>query len=244
MRLFLAVIVLGLCSGCKKSEKPGIWLSFDDRSIDQWYELRGLLNENNVVVTFFITQPDSLTVQEVQKLRTLQEDGHEIGFHGTQHVLSEDYIRKNGYRSYLDFEIDQGLTTLGRLGFKCSSFAYPYGEKYWFTDFFLKSRFDFTRDVAAVNGEKDLSIIDDIYYSFDGDRTLSAIGFDNNSGIDHEMLEQGMKRASENNEVLMLYAHEPTTSQRNGYQFNIRTLEKIISIARSYKLVFYTTESF
>lgn len=246
MQIFYVIILIIICWSCHgpKEKKSGIWLSFDDRNIEQWFELRDLFNENNVQVTFFITQPDSLTKEEIHKLHILQDDGHEIGFHGTMHVLSEFYIKEHGYRKYLNLEIDNGLETMKSHGFNCSSFAYPYGAKYWFTDMLLKSRFDFTRGVLPLNKEKDMSKIDDIYYQFDGDRTLFAMSFDTNSGLESKMIENGIKRCSDKNEILMLYAHSPSTDLNKGYHFNIEILEGIIETAKKYRLKFYTTETF
>src|SRR5690554_3168159 len=131
MRSTLLIIIL-LCSGCKSKERfSGIWLSLDDRSVHEWFELRGILNKHNAKATFFVTQPNSLTHEEVELLRILKNDGNEIGFHGNKHLLSENYIKKHGYRAYWKNEILAGLETMDSFGFKCSSFAYPYGAKYW-----------------------------------------------------------------------------------------------------------------
>ncbi|MGB3587367.1 MAG: polysaccharide deacetylase family protein [Tunicatimonas sp.] len=239
-----AVAASGTLIGCNKTERPaGIWLSFDDRSINEWYALKGLFKRSDVIVTFFITQPDSLTTDEVAKLRELQRDGHEIGFHGTRHVVSEHFIQERGYRSYLSKEIDQGLQTMTSYGFNCQSFAYPYGAKFWFTDLILRTRFQVLRGVATLDPEKNLATIDDIYHSFDGDRTLTAISFDNNSGTDSLMIEKGMQRAAENNEVIMFYAHAPTDSDQKGYFFSTKMLEFIIEETKNKNLKFYTAKT-
>ena len=181
-KLFIPWMVMVLL-GCQSETQPGgVWMSFDDRTIDKWFELRELFRGQGASVTFFITQPDSLTAEEIRKLRQLQADGHEIGFHGSMHVLSEIYIKEHSYQDYLNREIDLGLATMEELGFACHAFAYPYGAKYWFTDFLLKRRFDVLRGVVPLNQERNLATMDDIYYDFDGDRTLFALGFDNIPG--------------------------------------------------------------
>jgi len=244
MGRLLFLLIAGLLLACHNDEKrAGLWLSFDDRSINQWYELRDLLRTDNVYVTFFITQPDSLTKEEVDKLLKLQQDGHEIGFHGSQHVLSEYYIKENSYTEYLKDEIESGLNTMEKLGFECTSFAYPYGAKYWFTDLILFQKFDILRGVAPLNKEKDISKIDEVYYSFNGDCTLFSFGFDNNSGVTDDMLEKAMDRAAGRNEVLMLYAHAPVSSDKKGYVFNLKTLKFIISKAKASDLEFYTSKN-
>jgi peptidoglycan-N-acetylglucosamine deacetylase len=173
--------------------------------VDEWFELRKLFNDNNVKATFFISEPATLSKSEIDKLKILEKEGHEIGFHGTMHVLSEYYIQEHSYKDYLEKEIDVGLKQMDSLGFKCVSFAYPYGAKYWFTDFLLLRRFEILRSVSPINKTKKISLIDDIYYSFDGDNTVSAIGIDNNAGVDESMINEGLERTIKRNQVLMLY---------------------------------------
>ncbi|PWJ40747.1 polysaccharide deacetylase family protein [Sediminitomix flava] len=243
--LIFFLTIISLSSSCHKVEKKaGIWLSFDDQSIDQWYDLKTLLDSNSVKATFFISYPHYLTPQKIQKLKNLEKDGHEIGFHGYHHELSEYYIKEHGYLDYIEKEINQGLKIMQSHGFQCTSFAYPFGAKYWFTDFILSQKFEFTRGVTSLNQEKDLSKMEDIYYKFDNDRSLSAISFDNNSGVSLQMLDIALQRALTQNEVLMLYAHKPTNTDQKSYTFNTTTLKYIIDKANTYQLMFYTTKDF
>jgi hypothetical protein len=98
-------------------------------------------------------------------------------------------IKENSYSDYLDKEIDKGIRAMDSLGFNCVSFAYPYGAKYWFTDFLLLKKFKFLRGVAPLNEEKNISKIDEVYYLFDDNKTLSAIGFDDISGVTQSMID-------------------------------------------------------
>lgn len=93
--LFHFVLVCNLVfSSCymSKNQQPGICLSFDDRTIEAWYEMRSLLNRYDAKVTFFISEFDSLSEKEIQWLNELAADGHEIGSHGAMHVNAEYYI--------------------------------------------------------------------------------------------------------------------------------------------------------
>ena len=105
--LLVAYSILNSCTQEKLS--PGICLSFDDRSINEWFELRDIFLENDVRATFFITQLDSISKSEIAKLKVLEAEGHEIGFHGVHHVLSEHYIKENSYADYLNYEMNPGL---------------------------------------------------------------------------------------------------------------------------------------
>ncbi|MFB9864855.1 polysaccharide deacetylase family protein [Rufibacter immobilis] len=220
---------------------PGLSLSFDDRAIDKWFDMRDIFKQYNARVTFFITQPDSLSQSEVEKLRILKQDGHEIGFHGTHHVVSEFYIRNKSYSEYFSYEITPGLKLMDSLGFKCTSFAYPYGSRYWFTDFLLLRKFKVLRGVSSVNKEKTLTKIDDIFFSLDKNRKLSAVGIDVNSGVDEKMLENAINRAITRKEVLLLYGHIPTNNREaKGYIFKVSFLKFILEKAKSNGLKFYT----
>ncbi len=127
------------------------------------------------------------------------------------------------------------------IGIKCTSFAYPYGADYWFTDFLLLKHFKMVRDVSPLNTEKNLNKIDAVFYDFDGNRSLSAIGIDEKTGLDIKMIKTAFNRAIKNKEVLMLYGHIPTTdSTKKGYYFNVTFLENILSEAKNRNLKSYS----
>ncbi|MEI9920689.1 MAG: polysaccharide deacetylase family protein [Bacteroidota bacterium] len=238
MKLFLSILLLiSLLSSCSHTKKnPGICISFDDRSIHEWSTLKPLLNSYNAHVTFFVTQFDSLTHEEIQLLKDLQSDGHEIGSHGAMHVLSETYIKEHSYNEWLEKEIDADIANLKGNGFNPTSFAYPYGAKYWFTDHLLKQRFEIVRSVAPLTDP--IEDIDDIFYDFDNDRTLSAIGFDKDSGMTEEKIERALNRAVQQNEVLMIYAHIPGDGNGNS-SFDVKFLEKILAASANRGMTFY-----
>jgi len=235
----LGVLLLS-CKYASSLKTPGICLSFDDRSINEWFQLRKLFKDNDVRVTFFITQPRLLSESDIRKLKILEKDGHEIGFHGNMHVVSEYYIKENSYAAYLDNEINKGMATMDSLGFNCVSFAYPYGAKYWFTDLLLLQKFEVVRGTSGLNKEKDLTKIEEIFYSFDGDRTLSAIGIDNIPGVQAEMIDKAFERIIRNNEVLMLFAHVPNqNSNQQDYSIKVQLLTYIITKAKQNNVNFY-----
>lgn len=221
--------------------QAGICLSFDDKSIDEWYELVPLFKKYNATATFFITKPYTLTDNEIQKLKTMEKEGFEIGFHGYHHKSAEHYIRNHSYKEYLQNEIEPGIRFMDSVEINCQSFAYPYGAEYWFTDYLLQKHFTTVRDVSPLNKEKDLTKIDDIYYTFNGKGSLSAIGIDAKTGLNMKMINKALNRTINNNEVLMLYGHIPTKKPKvKGYHFQVDFLEEILVSAQQKKLVFYT----
>lgn len=232
-------IILASCSR-EKTRQPGLCLSFDDRSINAWYEMRDLLKKYDTHVTFFVSRFDSLTAAEIEMLKELQKEGHEIGSHGALHTNAEVYIKENSYEEYLKNEIQQNILSMNKNGFYPTSFAYPYGAKYWFTDFLLLKRFKVLRGVASMNAEKDITSINEIYYSFNNDHALSALGLDGNSGITKDVIKKGIRRASDRNEVLLLYGHCPTKNSINSaYKFDITILEYILIEAKKNNLKYF-----
>ncbi len=237
LTFFFLLFVLG----CNNTKKPsaGICLSFDDRYIDEWYQMSELLNQYNAKVTFFITQFDSLTEEEIDKLKQLRAQGHEIGSHGSMHVISEYYIKEHSWNEYIDNEIIANKLAMQAKGLEPVSFAYPYGAKYWFTDYLISREHKAIRSDLPVNAERDLTKMDGIYYDFDGDNEFYSMGFDSNYHLTHEMITQAMKRAKMNNEVLFLHGHVPDNGQAAKYEFSMELLTFILMEANRQGLVFY-----
>ncbi len=203
--------------------------------------MKELLKRYHSHVAFFVTQFDSLDQSEIEMLKELEKEGHEIGSHGALHVVSEYYIKEKTYNEYITDEIDASILSMQKNGFTPKSFAYPFGAKYWFTDRMLLKKFKILRGVEPINEERDLTLIDNIYYTYNGDRTLAAIGIDKNNALTKEMIDKAIKRAIHEKEVLMLYGHSPTTAAGNGaYDFDIHLLEYILSEAQKNDLQFIT----
>lgn len=240
MKKCVFILVAFLTAACSShhNETGGVCLTFDDRSIDAWYEMMPMLDSSSVKVTFFVTQFDSLTPREIFELHALQRDGHEIGSHGAMHVLAENYIKEHSYKEYLHNEIDASINSMKKEGFNPVSFAYPYGSKYWFTDWLLGDRFQAIRSVVPLNNEKDLSLMNDIYYSPGDDPVVAAVGIDGD-GITREMIEKALDRAQQRKEVLILYGHAPSHHRQEAtYTFDINFLRFIIREASKRNLAF------
>lgn len=239
--IVFSVVALNTLNSCQRSDrKPGICLSFDDRSIAGWYAMRDLLKQYHAKTTFFITQFDSLTPKEIEMLKELESDGHEISSHGALHVSSEKYIKEYSYSAYLANEVERSLVSMGNAGFHPTAFAYPYGAKYWFTDLLITKKVKVTRGVAALEMNEKIENLDDIYYDFDGRRNFYALGIDTNSGFTRDMVVKAVKRARDSREVLFLYGHQPTSVYKSGYFFDVPFLKFILEQAREKHLQFYT----
>lgn len=255
---FTLIGLIFLLSGCITScsnhssgrfEGGGIAISFDDRFIDEWYELRPLFQKYGAKVTFFITCHDSLTSDEIHKLKMLESDGHEIGFHGTIHGKSTELI-KMGEQSYEDIELKPGLESLKSAGFHPTSYAHPGGNHNDQVDeVLLKNGFTILRDVAVsrrvLYGIPLYTIapkrMNWIYYGNQDESIVDALLIDYGSGTTAKNVYEAIQRAKNTGTVLMLFGHKPLASEpSNGeYGFSIHLLEEILQEAHRENLQFF-----
>jgi len=250
----LVLILLSLTFSCqqknKTPEKAGIAISFDDHFIDQWYALRPLFQKYDAKVTFFITCGDSLKKDEIAKLKQLQADGHEIGFHGTIHGKSTELIA-HGVDKYVETELSPGMKWMAEAGFNPTSYAHPGGNHNAQVDsVLLASGFKILRDVAisrrVFRGIPLYTlaprIMNWIYYKFDQESIVDALLIDQDSEITESEIKDAIAKAKESNTALMVFGHEPLYAKPvNGeYGFNVSFLETTLKEARAQNLKFYT----
>jgi peptidoglycan/xylan/chitin deacetylase (PgdA/CDA1 family) len=240
--------------GCHQNHQPrppaGIALSFDDRYLNEWTQLRPLLKKYNAHVTFYVTQFDSLTPQEVALLHQLQRDGHEIGAHGTAHIRVLDWLRGGGsLDDFFQYEIEAELISMRKAGFRPVTFAHVGGQQTWWTDRrLLRDYFKLLRDVSMT--ERKLSFLtlrqpvfgmEEIYYHFDGDPTVHSLLIDQYTNITDTQLKDGLIRAKNTQSVLMLLGHRPLfTPSDEPYAFSVERLERLLAEAQRMGLKTYT----
>ena len=254
--LILNLILGGLfLFGCDKTahenKKSGIAISFDDHFINEWYALRPLLQKYNAKVTFFITCGDSLTQDEIIKLKQLQKDGHEIGFHGSIHGKSTGMVAAFGPEKYAETELFPGLKYMSDAGFHPVSYAHPGGNHNDQVDsVLLANGFKILRDVAISRRilfgiplyTLAPRVMNWIYYDFNKEQKVDALLIDQDSGITENEMQDAVQKAKNTNTALMLFGHEPLyTKPENGeYGFNVTFLETILKEAKRQNLKFYT----
>lgn len=254
--LAIVILLIFVTFSCQQKgetlEKAGIAISFDDHFIDEWYALRPLFQKYDAKVTFFITCGDSLKKDEIEKLKQLEADGHEIGFHGTVHNgRSTDFIEAEGPQKYAGMELIPGMGYMRAAGFAPTSYAHPGGNHNDRVDSVLFAHgFEILRDVAIANrvykGIPLYSIaprvMDWIYYAFDKTRTVDALLIDTDSGLTDDDMRDAMQRAADTNTALMLFGHEPLLGgpKAGEYGFDIAFLEKILIEAQARQLQYYT----
>jgi len=123
----------------------GVILSFDDNFIDSWHANLSLFSSFNASSTFFLCKPQQLTNRQISKLKSIQNQGHEIGCHGAMHIKAVDYIRRNTLLGYIGAEIEPAIRHIREAGFACQSFSYPYGSHTDETDRVLPKYFSTIR---------------------------------------------------------------------------------------------------
>ena len=106
----------------------GVAITFDDDTVDQWYATRSIFQKYNAHATFFVSGFASLDQSEIDKLKILQAEGHEIAYHGYNHVDEVEYIQDNSLNAYMNDEIIRGVNLMKSKGLNPVDFAYPFGS--------------------------------------------------------------------------------------------------------------------
>lgn len=243
------LIVCFACESKKMVHQPGLALSFDDRFVKEWNLLRPLLKKYNVKATFYITQPDSLSVEEVSMLHRFIKEGHEIGCHGALHVRSVPYIWENSLDEYMENEILHALKTMKKQGFSPKTFAHPGGSQMWYSDCELLKYFNLLRDVSLKSRNlwgyeyiRKVENMDEIYYQYHKNQKVNALLFDVDSNLSIEDIQKGLKRASEEGSIMMIFGHKPLNrniQNTHEYGFDIHFLEQILAESAKLELKFY-----
>jgi len=113
----------------KMIKTPAIFLSFDDRHIEEWFNALSLFEKYEAKITFYLTHIPLITEKEWKMVGDFKEAGHTIGFHGTNHLDARKFITKMGCQKYIFKEISPGIEILRKKGFDdIQNFAYPYGR--------------------------------------------------------------------------------------------------------------------
>lgn len=248
----ILTISLSTCRQKKTAQQAGIAISFDDRFVKEWYQIRPLLKKYNAKCTFFITQPDSLSHDEVIMLHQLEKEGNEIGCHGAMHVRSMYYIWDFSLDEYMKNEIFPALETMKKQGFSPKTFAHPGGSQTWYSDHELLKHFILLRDVSMktrtiwdFDYTHEIEDIDEIYHQHDGTQKVNALLIDTSAKLTIDDIKKGLERAAEEGSVMMMFGHNPltkTTQKAIEYGFDIKFLEQILAESAKLNLKTYTMQ--
>ncbi|PAC32428.1 polysaccharide deacetylase family protein [Flectobacillus sp. BAB-3569] len=230
--------------------KAGIALSFDDRFIKEWYLLRPLFRKYNAHVTFYLTQPDSLSAEEWNMLGALSKDGHEIACHGAIHTQSIPFVWHNSIKEYFKVEIFPALNTMKKHGYTPTTFAHPGGSQFWWLDQKLYQYFNLLRDVSLKKRklgnwvfERKIDEINEIYFRPNQSKSVSALMIDIGNELSEKEILEVLKKAKSTQSAVMLFGHKPLfQSAKTGqeYGFEVEFLTYILSESAKLGLKTYT----
>lgn len=247
----LKFLLLLLLFGCNDTPTPpidlvkkaGFCLTFDDTYIKNWNNILPLLDSNDVKATFFITQIYKISKEEIDLLKTFQDKGHEIGCHGWQHIDALKYLENHTLQNYFNIEIKPALDFMNNINLYPTSFSYPNGYNCDSLNSCLLNTFNVIRDITDEQRrplEKNIKDIDEICFCFDKQRVISSLGIDKNFNISLDMIEEGLKRAANKNEVIVFYSHNPVKTATASYQIEYQYLRELFSLTKKYNLKSYT----
>lgn len=213
------------------------YLTFDDDVVESWYENKALFDKYNVKVTFFVTRPHKLSETQVNMLRQLQAEGHEIACHTLNHIDALAFINKYGIEKYLYQEVDSCKAILLSQGFDIQSFAYPFGSSNETLIDSLKTRFTFQR--GAIYNQTDffhrqkrsLNKWDNIFISAKNTAYSDGMGIDKNYENTFKRIQPGIDRCKKNAEVLVLYSHTIVKHSENDCEIEVTSLDSILNYA-------------
>jgi Predicted xylanase/chitin deacetylase len=236
--LFISLtLILFSCSSLQK--RGGIIFTFDDQYIQSWVANRDLFKKYDMKATFFIYRPQLLDSGLVRDLKILQNDGHEIGCHGVNHINAMDYT--GPAVNYYKEEVEPAISKLNDMGFRIVSFAYPYGPAPDSVDSFLLKHVKYLRKATWNKNNTTIDTYDNIYARPDSFNIVSSMGIDCNYNITIENLQTGISRAQKNNEILVLHAHWLDTTGLD-YTTNPAYLEQVFKLCKKDKIRSYRIE--
>ncbi len=239
MKRFLLLYILSVLISCtyKKTNYQGaIAITFDDHSINDWYAQRFLFKKYAVHATFYISDIERLSSKEINQLRTLQMDGHQIGIHGFHHLQ----IPEKGVNRYIKNEIVPAIKILEENKFLIpTSFAPPFGLSNPSFDKKLNKYCTIIREARWNDQHQNLSEYDDIYLKDAHQFKVSSIGIDVNYDIDFYEIIEGIDRLQFKKEVLVLHAHKINKSG-TSYSIDPKLLRKLFKYCRYNKVEFLT----
>ena len=217
----------------------GVAITFDDNSIEKWYDIRIMLNNYYAHVTFFVSEFGHLDLygDEVTYLRDLKADGHEIAFHGSEHRDAVDYLQNHSINDYLNNEILNGVQLMTDAGLAPVDFSYPYGSDNETLTEELQAYFTHIRDTTDAES-------DSIFYEYGSDQPLIyGAGIDDITyGYSMEEINESIARAKEEEKILIFYCHEPVIDNPGSYQISYDRLEKILANVTESNLEFFRIE--
>lgn len=238
--LTVLCLTIFVSAGCKKFQKegqmqsPGVALTFDDNRVDNWFKYLPLLDSAGVRATFYISNYNRLKDAQINKLRVIQQHGHEIAFHTTNHYNMNDYVYKAKHTvdELMRCEVEAGLKMMNKDGFYPTTFAYPYGAHNGLFDKMLMRYF---KSVRALNGTQDYtkSVV-----PTNKNDVLYGLGIDRSSKRSDGDINTILQSAKDNNTCAVFVAHD--INSPNKFSVELGRLLQVIRFVKNNNMKFYT----
>ncbi|MCK5845966.1 MAG: polysaccharide deacetylase family protein [Bacteroidales bacterium] len=236
----ISIVFVITFAGCNnkadlyKYENGGVVITFDDHYVQKWLMADSALQKYNWKASFCLTLHNRLTDDQIQGLKYLELQGHEIAGHGLQHLNAIEYIKTNSIDNYLQSEVDPMIELMNKSFHNVTSFAYPNGSRNKDLDNKLFTRFKILRSTTNNSNPPEEQ---DCFFT--GSHLVMAWGIDQSyEHYSKELLIQLLNYTHENNLILILYAHRPTKEISIKYQVEISTLEYICNFVEENNMKF------
>lgn len=207
-------------------------LTFDDIYFESWERAIPFFEKYDARVTFFVYgMPDE---KKVISMKNLQNAGHSIGLHAVNHAKAVEYSNTHGKGAYTKNEIMPQLEVCRKNNIRIRAFAYPFSQRTPATDAELFQNFDFLRSswYNVKNGDMPLVSIDDCFVKKVEKKQL-FYGFPASGNFNLDEIKAAMKRAADENSVLVFYAHDITDTIPPSHHVAYSQLEKILDYAKT-----------
>ncbi|MCF8254386.1 MAG: polysaccharide deacetylase family protein [Bacteroidia bacterium] len=249
-KIFLFAILIGFTfSNCKKdNSKPlgaGILITVD-KPPDTWQHLQTFLKENDVKLTFYIENYNTITDSTKEMMKSFMKDGHEIAHHSLTHAHADEYAEKYGVDAYLQDEILNVTEAMKKDGFNPVTFAYPHGDCTSEVDQALLKHFVNIRKIIAPYLNKKLCDLDQIYLRQGNVKVFFGAGIDTRYHLELEDIFKALEKAKNSRQTISLYTHFLSKDGKplEGSDSHIAQEDfiKIIQKAKELGLKFYTAK--
>ncbi|MCX6335297.1 MAG: polysaccharide deacetylase family protein [Bacteroidia bacterium] len=204
---------------------PGVALTFDDASIDEWIEMLPILNKYNARVTFFISlYYPKYDPNCKNKVMTLYNAGNEIGIHTLNHPHLSTYLEKHSLNEYYNNEILPEVRFFNSLGINPGSFAYPYGEYNPKANRFLSQYFN---KIRCIYGNPDIN------------KVKKVIGASEIFSSTLKDYKEEILYAKLNSSIWVLVEHKPVQNVSGNDYFTFSLLDSICNFVSRQNMRFY-----
>jgi len=215
---------------------PGIALTFDDYSIENWHKLLPILEKYNAKATFFITHPNTFSKAQQQMIIDLKNANNEIACHGYHHYNAVNFIDTSNIENYLKTEIYSSIQWFDSvLNIQLKSFAYPYGARNTYLDSKLLKYFWVVRG-TNYSTSSNLNKITHLSHS----GVINGIGIDKGYAHSIKEITSLLTKCKSDSIIQIFYSHTPVDSVTSEYQITYSMLDSILSLTAHLGLSFYT----